>query len=100
MASVEEHADGRVFQRCSKVAHFPIEARLVEIEAVDHLVAEPLQSGGHISRVVLWVGELRRVLISRIADDKRNSLLRTRLTCPRCHKEQAGNSQTNMAHTS
>src|SRR5262245_60867493 len=75
MASEEEHACLCSLQGSGKVADLPVEGCLVKVKGGQDLETELFQRGGYIARVVLRVGQLGCVLVSRVTDDQSDTLL-------------------------
>jgi hypothetical protein len=64
-----------------EILHDPDHVVLRQIGRGDHLEAGGVEEFRHRLRVVAWIGELRGVLIARIADHQRYPLLGALLCC-------------------
>ena len=76
MTGIEEDPDISTHQRLRELQNCAVHPPLIEIETLDDLDAKTLQSRGEVLSVILGIGQLSRVLVRGVADDKRHALLR------------------------
>jgi hypothetical protein len=81
VSRVVEQPDIGALQELAKILHGGIHTPLVEIElraATDQPETKPPQGLGDQRGVVAWIAQRSDMLIGRIADDERDTLLRQR----------------------
>ena len=76
MPGVEHHGHVGAFQRAAEIPHSALHAGEVGVVGVHHGEASGRQRAGHVHRVVHRVGQGRRLLVGRGADDQRHPLFR------------------------